>query len=78
MFRESKDVLINESSMQHVISLVERDGSDVWFNSSIDQLLPESALKEANYTGSVHDFEAGTDILDIWFDSGISWAAVLK
>lgn len=27
--------------------------------------------------GSASDYVKGEDILDIWFDSGISWAAVL-
>ena len=64
--------------MQHILSLVEEHGSDVWFDSSINKLLPKSALQAAGYEGKVEDFEAGKDILDIWFDSGISWATVLK
>ena len=27
--------------------------------------------------GEVTDYERGDDVLDIWFDSGTSWAAVL-
>ena len=70
--------MINDSSMRHILSLIEDHGSDLWFTSDIDQLLPQSALDEAGYTGSVQDFERGKDILDIWFDSGISWATVLR
>ena len=75
--RESNSVLINDSSMEHIFNLVTSQGSDVWFTSSIDDLLPSSALEEEKYEGSVNDFEAGRDILDIWFDSGVSWAAVI-
>ena len=28
--------------------------------------------------GDVTDYERGQDVLDIWFDSGASWAAVLQ
>ncbi len=50
------------------------EGSDFWFIDPVEKLMPEG------YTcacGS-HEFRKETDILDVWLDSGVSWAAVLK
>ena len=75
--RDTGEVLLNDSTINHIRSLVKVHGSDVWFNSSISTLLPDSVLVKCGYNGSSNDYEIGSDILDIWFDSGISWASVL-
>lgn len=54
----------------------ETDGVDFWWDKSVDELLGPEILQELG-VGS-EELQKGTDILDIWFDSGISWAAVLK
>jgi len=62
---------------EHVASLVENNpyGADIWFEKEPPELLPEG------YTcprcGST-EFKKEEDILDVWFDSGVSHAAVLK
>ncbi len=60
----------------HVSELAEAHGSDVWFDRTPDQLTPEG------YTcpgcgASSESFRKEADILDVWFDSGVSWSAVL-
>ncbi|MGC8603579.1 MAG: isoleucine--tRNA ligase, partial [Desulfomonilaceae bacterium] len=55
--------------------LFEQKGADVWFQTDVKDLLAEG-LKCPN-CGSV-SFVKETDILDVWFDSGVSWAAVLE
>ncbi len=50
-------------------------GADLWFEKSVEELLPEG-YKCAN-CGSTN-FKKEEDILDVWFDSGVSHAAVLK
>ncbi len=50
------------------------EGSDFWFTDPVEKLMPQG------YTCSCgcHDFRKETDILDVWLDSGVSWAAVVK
>uniref|UniRef100_A0A4W6C8B9 isoleucine--tRNA ligase n=1 Tax=Lates calcarifer TaxID=8187 RepID=A0A4W6C8B9_LATCA len=50
--------------------------SDCWWELPIETLLPPEVLKQV--TGPVTDYIRGEDVLDIWFDSGASWAAVLE
>ncbi|SNZ02781.1 Isoleucyl-tRNA synthetase [Persephonella hydrogeniphila] len=62
---------------EHVAKLVEKDpyGADIWFEKDPHELLPEGY--KCPKCGS-QDFEKEEDILDVWFDSGVSHAAVLK
>jgi len=52
-----------------------REGSDVWFSRQIEDFLPQGY--KCKYCGN-GKFSKGTDILDVWFDSGVSSQAVLK
>ena len=51
------------------------DGIDRWFDRPVEDLLPEGAVLEA--TGET-EFVRETDILDVWFDSGVSNRAVCE
>ncbi len=55
--------------------LFEEKGADAWFESDVQDLLTEG-LRCPNCGSSTLVKE--TDILDVWFDSGVSWAAVLE
>lgn len=50
------------------------EGTDSWFKTDIKEFLPEGFRCACGH----HDFEKSTDILDVWFDSGVSHQAVLK
>lgn len=50
------------------------EGSDFWFTDPVEKLHPEEYACECGCT----QFRKETDILDVWLDSGVSWAAVLK
>jgi len=53
--------------------LLDSEGSDRWFTESVDRWLPENFQCQC---GGIQ-FETGTDILDVWFDSGMSHRSVL-
>ncbi|MBA2341825.1 MAG: isoleucine--tRNA ligase [Pyrinomonadaceae bacterium] len=59
----------------HVAEIFERESSDAWYKREARELLPEE-FKCADCGGA--EFTKETDILDVWFDSGSSWAAVFK
>eukprot|EP00899_Mesostigma_viride_P024627 jgi/Mesvir1/5349/Mv15438-RA.1 len=64
--------LISQESMAHITSLVSQHGSSCWWTMSNEELLPESHRSKAN------EYERGTDTMDVWFDSGSSWASVCQ
>ncbi|MBI5411535.1 MAG: isoleucine--tRNA ligase, partial [Nitrospirae bacterium] len=70
-----KAVLADTTVIGHVVDLVAKQGADVWFQKPAAELLP-SDTKCQKCGGQV--FEKERDILDVWFESGVSHAAVLK
>lgn len=70
-----KEVLLDAKVISHVASLVEKDGADVWFAKKEDELL--IAGTKCKKCGG-KEFMKETDIIDVWFDSGVSHQAVLK
>ncbi|MEG4585568.1 isoleucine--tRNA ligase [Microcoleus sp. MOSTC5] len=69
---ETNEPLLNEETIAHVQAIFAEKGSDAWWELSIDELLPES------YRNNGRTYRKGTDTMDVWFDSGSSWAAVAK
>ncbi|KAG8443776.1 hypothetical protein GDO86_009091 [Hymenochirus boettgeri] len=76
--KQSGEPLINGHTIGHLINLVDQHGSDVWWTHSLEELLPKTILQKSGISLDVVDFEQGRDVLDIWFDSGTSWAHVLE
>ncbi|KAG9336133.1 hypothetical protein JZ751_002480 [Albula glossodonta] len=69
--------LIDRHTVSHVGKLFSEKGSDCWWELPMDSLLPPEVLKKSKVSKGA-EFERGEDVLDIWFDSGVSWAAVLQ
>jgi isoleucyl-tRNA synthetase len=69
------EVLSDKAVFDHVVSLFEKGGADVWFDKEVSELLPPGS--ECKKCGG-GDFDKEMDILDVWFDSGVSHAAVLE
>jgi isoleucyl-tRNA synthetase len=59
----------------HVAAIFEHEGSDAWFTRPIADLVP-AGMRCARCAGE--EFRRETDILDVWFDSGVSWSAVVE
>jgi isoleucyl-tRNA synthetase len=68
-------IVISEEIIDHVAGIVEKSGVDVWFTESEKDLLPPGTV--CPECGAA-DFRKETDILDVWFDSGVSYAAVME
>ena len=73
--KDCSGLLLDEAIIDHVASIVEQEGADVWFTRSAEELLPADAM--CKKCGK-KNFAKEMDILDVWFDSGVSHAAVLK
>ena len=68
-------IVISQEIIDHVAGIVEKHGVDVWFTESEDKLLPRGTV--CPHCGDA-GFRKETDILDVWFDSGVSYAAVME
>ncbi len=69
------EALADGKTMHHVADLFEEGGSDVWFEKEAAELLPPGTVcPQCGHGG----FTKETDILDVWFDSGVSYAAVCE
>ncbi|KGI57342.1 isoleucine--tRNA ligase [Campylobacter sp. MIT 97-5078] len=70
--KKTKEVLLDFTLYEHIAKIFEQKGADAWWNLSIAELLPPNSSYEAK------DLEKVEDILDVWFDSGSTFEAVLK
>jgi len=68
-------VAADPSLMRHVADVFEREGSDAWYADDLDNLLPDG-FHCSNCQGA--DFDRLRDILDVWFDSGVSYSTVIE
>lgn len=75
--KETAEPLINKYTRDHLINLMKEHGTDCWWTLPLDQLLTKEILIKSGGS-DVSNYVKGEDILDIWFDSGISWANVLS
>jgi len=69
------EVLADGKIMHHVADLFDEHSSDIWYDWEASRFLPEGTVCPSCGKG---DFDKETDILDVWFDSGVSHAAVCE
>jgi isoleucyl-tRNA synthetase len=60
-----------------VVALFQRESADAWYKYSAAELLPAALVCEGCGNSDRDDFRKEMDILDVWFESGSSWHAVL-
>ena len=70
-----RELLVEERLIEHVSGLFEKGGADIWFDLPARELLPPGT-RCPKCRGE--EFNKETDILDVWFDSGVSYAAVCE
>ena len=61
------------TAMEFVAKLFESEGANAWFNRPIGELVPPGTCCP-RCQGT--DLDKSADIVDVWFESGVSWAAV--
>ncbi|MGB2961338.1 MAG: isoleucine--tRNA ligase [Candidatus Omnitrophota bacterium] len=76
-FRCSKcgEVFTNAGVIRKVAKATEKEGANVWFIKGAGEFLPEGT--SCGKCGG-KDFKKENDILDVWFDSGVSHQAVIE
>ncbi len=68
------EILKDTSVCERIESMFEKEGADAWFKHEAEAFLPDGVKCSCGSS----NFEKETDILDVWFDSGVSHAAVME
>ena len=66
--------ICNDETIKAISDLFRAEGSDAWYTKDAKDFIPESVKCECGCS----DFEKEKDILDVWFDSGVTHKAVLE
>jgi len=61
--------------IEHFAKIVQKEGTDAWFKKDLHELIPPGFVCP---DCKKNNFEKADDILDVWFDSGVSHQAVVK
>lgn len=69
------EVICSDETIENVAKLFEKESSDAWVKYSAEELLPQGFV--CPKCGKAH-FRKEKDIMDVWFDSGVSWRAVVE
>ncbi|MGL4308442.1 MAG: isoleucine--tRNA ligase [Cetobacterium sp.] len=62
--------------LDRVISIVKKEGSAAWVKYSAEELIGDELLEKYNLKGV--ELRKETNIMDVWFDSGVSHRSVLE
>lgn len=72
--KECEKEYVTEESLEKIQNLVKEHGTNIWYELSEKELMPEGAkCSECGCT----EFKKETDIMDVWFDSGSTHESVL-
>lgn len=73
--KDCGEVIVNDDTIKATADLFDKESSDAWVKYSEKELLPNGfkcpACKGEN-------FKKENDIMDVWFDSGVTWRAVVE
>ena len=69
------EVIVNDETIENVAKIFEKESSDAWVKHTSEELLPQGFV--CPKCGKTH-FRKENDIMDVWFDSGITWRAVVE
>ncbi|MCM1338320.1 MAG: isoleucine--tRNA ligase [Muribaculaceae bacterium] len=69
------EVICTDETIENVAKIFDKESSDAWVKYSAEELLPQGFV--CPKCGKNH-FRKEKDIMDVWFDSGVSWRAVVE
>ena len=70
--KSTKEPIFDEKILNNIYEIFKAKGADAWWQMEISELLPQDIGYKAE------NLEKVMDILDVWFDSGSTWKAVLQ
>ena len=75
IYCEDDTPIIEKEVFDHIVKVFKEYGSDIWYEKDAEFFLPEGYKNEHSPNGK---FTKEKDIMDVWFDSGSSFDAVLR
>jgi len=69
---ETNEPLLTEESVEHIIGILQAEGTDVWWGDGI----PEEAWVPEPIRVTGKRYVRGRETMDVWFDSGTSWTTL--
>lgn len=73
--KDCGEVIVTDETIKNVADLFDKESSDAWVKYSEKELLP-NGFKCPSCKGE--NFQKEKDIMDVWFDSGVTWRAVVE
>ncbi|MBR7085233.1 MAG: isoleucine--tRNA ligase [Oscillospiraceae bacterium] len=71
--KDCKKPIITDATIKSIADVFRKEGSDAWWLKEVSELIPSDTKCECGCT----EFTKEYDIMDVWFDSGVSHTAVL-
>lgn len=72
--RDCGKPIVNEVTIRAIADLFRAEGADAWWTKEASEFIPESVKCECGCGEFVKEY----DIMDVWFDSGVSHSAVME
>jgi len=69
------EAIVTDETIENVAKIFEKESSDAWVKRTTEELLPKGF--ECPHCHSKH-IKREKDIMDVWFDSGVTWKAVVE
>ncbi len=67
--------IMDPDLIDYIAGKVEEEGVDIWFSKAVEEIIPYGT-KCPNCTNM--SFRKEKDILDVWFESGVSYSALIE
>ena len=69
------EAIVTDETIENVAKIFEKESSDAWVKRTAEELLPNGFV--CPKCGQKH-FKKENDIMDVWFDSGVTWRTVVE
>lgn len=66
--------IVNDETIKAIADMFRKEGSDSWWTKEVSEFIPASVKCECG----CGEFTKEYDIMDVWFDSGVSHTAVME
>lgn len=71
--KDCRKAVVTDATIKSISDVFRKEGSDAWWTKEVSELIPADTACECGCT----EFTKEYDIMDVWFDSGVSHTAVL-
>ena len=72
--QDCKKAIVTDKTVKSIADVFRKEGSDAWWLKDVSELIPADTKCECGCTKFTKEY----DIMDVWFDSGVSHTAVLE